>query len=509
VATLLTDVEPVAEHASAALQHIAAGATDATAVLVELLMRPDAPDPLVSRALLGLRSIGPEAWSAIRLLEKMYDGPHRVKVLEAMAAIAPKAPKVAERLVEAVFSDEPALSRVAHEALRDELADAAAAQLRLRTFSFSKKKRAQAHRVAAAIARHRPEPVAQLMIELARGSRPARPILEVTCVLPLPVARELVAFATRYLSAEDVTLQELALRAMRKLPAVAPVAPLLERHEDAPPLAGASGRRARVFAEAALMLSQRGLLGDADRERVDAWLTRAAAVEPGKAIDWHTVATVWRAAPTPEHAQALTSAACAFAASDPSGVGELHRALRERLPPESLAHLGVPGDTDPIEASTAAEAEYPEFPPDEVAAPPGRLEPAQVPPDGGELSLGLALTGRSLTATPADLAQSLQVFFERQQRESRPSPEDAEVLGLGAVWAHCLMQAFKWSWAWYVRAPPERALVLASPDKNHMVFPAAWVRRQLRKREPTVQQQFEQIGAKRLPPPDAEPSALW
>ncbi|MBL8953277.1 MAG: hypothetical protein JNK82_21035 [Myxococcaceae bacterium] len=157
-------------------------------------------------------------------------------------------------------------------------------------------------------------------------------------------------------------------------------------------------------------------------------------------------------------------------------------------------------------AVAASRDEYPDFPVEEAQPEPGRLEPADdAPPIDAELSHGLELLGRTASAPPADLAEGLQTYFVRQ-RDAGAAPDDTAVQGLAAVWAHCLMQGHRWSWARWVRAD-ERALVLASPAKGHMVFPAAWVRRQLRKKEPTAVQQFNMLASAR--PADGEPTAVW
>jgi hypothetical protein len=152
--------------------------------------------------------------------------------------------------------------------------------------------------------------------------------------------------------------------------------------------------------------------------------------------------------------------------------------------------------------------EFPEFPAEEEQQPKGRLEPADDAPSlDSELGHGLSLLGRSLTARPSDLAEGLQTYFVRQ-REQAAAPDDAAVQGLAAVWAHCLMREHGWSWARWVRAG-ERALVLASPQRGQMVFPAAWVRRQLRKREPTVVAQFNMLAQGGAQGSTEEPEALW
>jgi len=169
-----------------------------------------------------------------------------------------------------------------------------------------------------------------------------------------------------------------------------------------------------------------------------------------------------------------------------------------QAPPPPAAAAEAPRDEHP---------DFPDFPADEEKPEPGRLEPADDAPSiDADLNHGLSLLGRSLTARPADLADGLQTWFERQ-RDLGTSPDDAAVQGLAAVWAHCLMQGHRWSWARWVRAE-ERALVLASPEKSQMVFPAAWVRRQLRKKEPTAAQQFNLLSGAENGSAD-EPTALW
>lgn len=180
--------------------------------------------------------------------------------------------------------------------------------------------------------------------------------------------------------------------------------------------------------------------------------------------------------------------------------------LAERAQPPSVVTRVEPPPEPP---APLGEDAYPEFPKEEAVSAPGRLEPAaDAPPIDGDLSHGLAMLGRSLTARPADLAEGLNTFFQRQQAEQRESPDDASVQGLAAVWAHCLMQQLGWSWKRWIRAG-ESALVLASPDARQMVFPAAWVRRQLRKKEPTALQQFNGLLSGNVAVEGDEPAALW
>ncbi len=163
--------------------------------------------------------------------------------------------------------------------------------------------------------------------------------------------------------------------------------------------------------------------------------------------------------------------------------------------------------TAAAKAAAPPDGEYPDFPAEEEKQAAGRLEAADdAPPIDTELTHGLELLGRSLTARPADLADGLQSYFLRQ-RDAGASPDDAAVQGLAAVWAHCLIEGHRWSWARWVRAD-ERALVLASPEKSRMVFPSAWVRRQLRKKEPTAAQQFAMLGGAETAAAE-EPTAVW
>jgi hypothetical protein len=200
----------------------------------------------------------------------------------------------------------------------------------------------------------------------------------------------------------------------------------------------------------------------------------------------------------------------------PTAVQQLVRELeRGSNPTRALAHAKAALSSEitlpspPRVELPPGENDYPEFPQEQAAAKPSHLEPApDAPTLEQELTHGLAMVGRSATATPIVLAQALHEWFEKQQAEARPAPDDAGVQGLAAVWAHCLSKEFGWSWARYVRAD-ERALVLASPEKGQMVFPAAWVRRQLRKKEPTVLALFSSISASAGSPPADEPSALW
>lgn len=379
VASMLDDVESVAWHAATTLGAIARGAADATSVLTAQLTRPGASDLLLTRALFGLKSIGPEAWAALPVLEQLYEADvRRSDVLAAMGAIAPNAPKVESRLADAVFSGSDSLSTVAALALPNSpgALDAAVAQLRLRAFSFSKAKRQSALRALPVLARLKPGPVVQLMIELSRGSKPKAALTRAVAVLPKPLP------------------------------------PPLEPYAPRPP-----------------------------------------------------------------------------------------RPSAPQLPPAA-----TPPDPSPAAAPPPpAEPDYPDFPADEEPPAPGRLEPADdAPKHDAELAHGLQLIGRASSSPPEDLAQGLQTFFERQQ--GQPAPDDAAVQGLAAVWAHALVARYRWSWARWVRAD-ERALVLASPNRAHMVFPAAWVRRQLRKREPTALAQFASVA--HAAANGDEPTALW
>lgn len=529
VATLLSDVEQVAWHATGTFGAIAAGAGDATSVLVDYLQREGAPPVLVTRALFGLQRIGPEAWAALPVLESMLEGPHRKDVIAAMAAIAPDNPKIAALIIESMFSDDYGVASTASDALRNgsaPLLEAANHALRLRAFSFSKTKREQAHRVLATMARMRPQATQQLMFELARGSKPRWWLLVATAALPRPVAPALVQLAIDCLSSDDTGLEERALETLKAIGVAAEPRALVEKYATAVAVPGGEGSEARVFAEAALMLAKGGVLVGAGLQLVHAWLERAARADPAKQkkVNWYTVRTVVRAAGLASqegwaHVVAIAKASQRYLGSDESGVLDLHRTLRELALTEGqqreLAKTGVPRD-DPYasaddeddEADAGAEPDYPEFPADEAPAVPGALEPAAEPDQTAELARGLAALGHGPAATPHELIESLQSFLQRQQREQLAPPDDAVTAGLAAVWAHALSAAFGWKWAHYVRGE-ERALVLADAGHGVMVFPLAWLRRQLRKRDPTALLQFNMVAAAKFPPKGDEPTALW
>lgn len=499
VVTLLEDDERVAWHAASTLGVIAPGAADAVPPLVRLLENPKAPAKLVTRALFGLQKVGPEAWAALPALEPLYDGPHRPEVLAAMAAIAPNAPSVSPRIALALFDEDHRTQTAAADALaRGGPVDAAVAQLRLHAFSFSKRKREAAHRALTTLAPLKPDAVTQLLRELIRAPTPARAVLVALQHLPSPLHPELAAFAARSLDSSDLEAVTWALKAVEKHGLDVDLRALLRRYSATT----SGGLAGRVFATTARLLKGQ------ERETVDAWLERVTKAE---AINWYTVAEALKASPTESNIVALTRAAERFARTERSSVLDFHRKVRELTTVDVLDKAGVPV-TDPYASEgdepdiDPADADYPDFPRDEEPPPPGKLEPAEDAPSlDADLGHGLTLLGRSLTASPADLAAGLQTFFERQQGQSL---DDAAVQGLAAVWAHCLVTRMTWRWARWVRGD-ERALVLASPLGTQMVFPAAWVRRQLKKREPTVLAQFNQLVAGHVPPPGDEPTALW
>ncbi len=499
VASMLEDDEGVAWHAAGTLRLVAPGAAEAVPVLLRLLEKPGADDKLVTRALFGLQMVGKEAWAALPALEKFLGGKHGGEALAAMAAIAPNAPSVAPRIAAALFSDDYGMHRAAEDALAaGGPVDLAVTHARLLLFSFSSKKREAAQRALYTLAPLKPQAVTQLLVHLARGSKPVRPLLAAMLKLPAPLHPVLARFAVDSLDGADLELVNLALDVVEKHQLEAPLAVLLHRHAGG----GASGQAAYVFGHAARLLQ------GAERATVDAWLEK---VTTANEVSWYAVADALRASPTESNVLALARAAQRFLKSkDRSGVLDFHRSLRELTTVDVLDRAGVPV-TDPYAEADApemdpADADYPDFPADDEPPPPGRLEEmSDAPPLLEDLGRGLSLLGRSPTATPQDLAQSLQAFLERQQGQSL---DDAAVQGLAAVWAHALTTQLNWSWARWVRAD-ERALALASPQRTHMVFPAAWVRRQLRKKEPTALLQFNLLVDGKVPPPDAEPTALW
>lgn len=503
VASMLAEEERVAWAATLAFDSVAAGAADAVPVLVRHLEQTPAEDRLVVRALEGLQRVGPEAWPALPVLEKLYDGPHRRLVLHAMAAIAPNAPSIAPRVVAMLFSDEDR-DRIAAETLLargDGPVDAALAQLRLNAFSFARKKRQAAHRALRALAAVRPVQVAQLVVELSRGAKPPLDcLLTAIRALPSPLRPELASLAVRCVLSDDLDVAHWAAQAVDAHDLAAPMEDVVRRHLSCGPDEPAG----RVFAVAARRSN------DSVRPLVDAWLRRVARLElrTDKRPSWPVVAEVLRASPTPENVIAVAQAAERFGKTHRTSLVELHRRLRQLTTPDVLDRAGVPlEDPYPDEPELPpADADYPDFPTHDEPPPPGRLEEvSEAPPLLEDLGRGLSLLGRAPTAAPADLAQSLQTFLERQQGQSL---DDAAVQGLAAVWAHALTTQLNWSWARWVRAD-ERALALASPQRTHMVFPAAWVRRQLRKKEPTALLQFNMLAEGKAPPPGDEPAALW
>jgi hypothetical protein len=530
VAALLTDDEDVSWHAAQTLRAIAPGATDAVPVLLEQLGHADAPEVVVRRALSGLQRVGPEAWAALPLLEKLLGGPRRAEAIEAMAAIAPDNPRVTAAILEAVFAADFAASRAGCEALRHgspALLDLAAAQLRLRAFSFSKLKRDSALTRLYDFASLRPQSTTQLMLELARGSNPRKWILRAMEQLPAPMSPELAERARACLQEDDVQVQELALRVLEKHALGTEPRALVQRHFEAPAVGGPKGMAARVFAQAALMLAKAGKLDGAELEQVEAWLTRTLRLTPKQQPDlsWYTVRSVVAAAvkSSPKgflYAVTAARAASRFMDTDESGVLDLHRTLRGLAASEAdwaaLAAAGVPrkdpydddaGDEEP-EGEVPVDG-YPDIPDDIAPPPPSRLEPADAPDQRAELEHGLHVLGLGPTARPLQLAEALEAYFARRRREQPASPDAQATDGLAAVWAHCLMTGFRWRWAWYVRGLDEKALVLASPDGAYIIFPSAWVRRQLLKRESTALLQFNTLSQSLEPPKSSEPVALW
>src|SRR5262249_13433747 len=144
------------------------------------------------------------------------------------------------------------------------LLDLATAQLKLRAFSFSRRKRESAQTLLYDFAGFRPEATTQLMLELARGSNPRKWLFRAMGQPPSPVNDALVDHARNGLSDDDAAVQELALLALKKHGVRAEPRALLHQHFEAPPVAGPPGIAARVFAEAAQMLAEAGVLGGAE-----------------------------------------------------------------------------------------------------------------------------------------------------------------------------------------------------------------------------------------------------